>query len=62
MRNYRRRFTNKRCDFCKRPATIFRVTNRGKYMLCDSPKCDLKSRIKAGLIEIMEPKRKKKGD
>ena len=48
--NKRLFFENKKCDFCKRKAIIFRIIGNKTYMLCDSKKCDKLSRIREGFF------------
>jgi len=49
-------FANKQCNFCHAKGDIFRYFNKNhQYIICNNPKCDLISRIKAsyfGGIEI----------
>lgn len=41
-------FANKRCDYCNRVATTFRLIKHRHEYLCDMGECDKKSRIRAG--------------
>lgn len=41
-------FQNKKCHYCGKPGTIFRLISNRREILCDRYDCDKKSRIKAG--------------
>jgi len=41
-------FSNKKCTYCSKQATAFRLINGRHEMLCGRKECDIKSRIKAG--------------
>ena len=43
-------FKNKTCDICKQPAKLFRSIKNENYVLCDSKKCDLITKTKAGFF------------
>lgn len=40
-------FKNKKCHYCKKPGTTFRLINSKHEILCDAKDCDKKSRVKA---------------
>ena len=44
-------FSNKRCKYCRAPASIYRSIGKGWYVfLCKSMSCDRKSKVEAGLV------------
>ena len=54
LKNKRNRswFENKTCQGCGKPGTTFRYFDRRhQYIICDSPLCSLRSRIKAGYFK-----------
>ena len=51
MKRHRAFFNGKRCEFCNRPATVFRCIGSKCYVLCEEKSCDLKSRVREGFFD-----------
>lgn len=49
MVKYRGYFWNRKCQYCKRPAKLYRYIGNKPYLLCGSDDCDRKSRIENNL-------------
>jgi len=45
-------FQNKKCHYCGKPGTTFRLIKDRREILCDQYDCDKKSRIRAGWFGI----------
>lgn len=41
-------FSNKKCEFCGKQGTTFRLIKNRHYILCDNNQCDYMTRIRAG--------------
>lgn len=52
-RKYKSFFSNKQCQYCKQPATIFRLIKNHHEVMCDESDCNKKSLIKAGFFGIV---------
>ncbi len=50
-RNHKPYFVGKSCMYCKKPAKIYRSTEGNNDIICEERTCDIKSRIKSGLIK-----------
>jgi len=45
-------FQNKKCKYCNRPGTVFRLIKDKHEVLCGGYTCDKKSRVRAGYFGI----------
>ena len=50
-KKHRSFFQNKQCKYCKKQATLFRITKSQPEMLCDAYLCDKQSRVSAGYFK-----------
>lgn len=51
---YRSYFSNKVCDYCKQPASMFRLVGSNHEYLCARGSCDRRSRGRAGFFSMVK--------